>query len=410
MREPGRAGTMFERQVHGPAAVKKKTKVTQMNRWITVWSQSHTNISTVTPRYRNRTMWLTVPTAVAGDRVRLRISNTEGCTKLQVVQAAICAEGGKRQPLLFSGKEWLELKTGEECYSDEISINVAPGQNLSVFAAFRGEATSGSCIHAHVQCSKNGNFVYAPQMDISRRSLLDSYWGNLPGIPAIAAVEVLTAEKPEVIACFGDSITQQSTWTVPLEQMLNSDGYRAIVLNAGIGGNRLLLGPPEPALQVFGPAAKERFERDVLGIEGITAVIFAMGTNDIGWIRKPEEIGTAGANAIFAELKLLAGKAHEKGLTVYGATLTPRNGSLDYGLAQEQERLRLNEMIRSGGCFDGVIDFAQAVADAADPGILAPYCASGDHLHPSALGGEKMAACAKNAISRKQHRPENPMQ
>lgn len=396
---------MFEGKGGGSAAVQNRTEVTQMDQWITVWNQSHTNIRTVTPRYRNRTMWLTVPTAVSGDRIRLRFSNKEGCAKLQIALSAVCVDGGERRPVLFSGKERLLLEIGEECCSDEISINVASGQNLSVFAAFRGEVTSGGCIRAHVQCSKDGNFVYAPQMDISRRGLLDSYWGNLPGIPAIAAVEVLTAEKPEVIACFGDSITQQSTWTIPLEQMLNSDGYRAIVLNAGIGGNRLLLGPPEPALRVFGPAGKERFERDVLGIEGITAVIFAMGTNDIGWIRKTEEIETAGANAIFAELESLAGKARENGLTVYGATLTPRNGSLDYGPAQERERLRLNEMIRSGSCFDGVIDFARAAADVADPGILAPYCDSGDHLHPSALGGEKMAAFAKNVIRQQKQRP-----
>lgn len=375
--------------------MKKKS----VSHWITVWNQSHTNIRTVTPKYRNRTMWLTVPAAVSGERVRLRFSNKEGCTKLQIIQAAVCVNGGERQPVRFCGNEHLVLETGEECYSDEIFLHVEAGQYLSVFAAFRGDVTSGNCIAAHVQCSKDGNFVYAPQMDISRRGFLDSYWGNLPGIPAISGVEVLTDETPEVIACFGDSITQQSTWTVPLERMLNDNGHPAIVLNAGIGGNRLLLGPPEAALQVFGPAAMERFERDVLGVEGVTAVIFALGTNDIGWIRKPEEIETAGADAVFAGLESLAAKAHEKGLTVYAATLTPRNGSLDYSPEQEEERLRLNGMIRSADCFDRVIDFAEAAADAADSGMLALYCDSGDHLHPSALGGQKMACCAKAVIT-----------
>ena len=370
-----------------------------VSHWITVWNQSHTNIRTVTPRYRGRTMWLTVPAAVSGERVRLRFSNKEGCTKFQIIQAAVCMNGGERQSVRFCGKEQLVLETGEECYSDEIPLHVEAGQYLSVFAAFRGDVTSGNCIAAHVQCSKDGNFVYAPQMDISRRGFLDSYWGNLPGIPAISGVEVLTDEAPEVIVCFGDSITQQSTWTVPLERMLNDNGYPAIVLNAGIGGNRLLLGPPEAALQVFGPAAMERFERDVLGVEGVTAVIFALGTNDIGWIRKPEDIETAGADAVFAGLESLAVKAHEKNLTVYAATLTPRNGSLDYSPEQEQERLRLNAMIRSAGCFDRVIDFAEAIADAADSGILALYCDSGDHLHPSALGGQKMACCANDVIT-----------
>ena len=369
-----------------------------MNKWITVWNQSHTNIKTVTPKYRDRTMLLTVPVMISGDKVRLRFSNKEGCTKLQIIQVAICVDGGERQAIFFGGEEELVLEIGEECYSDEIHLRVDAGQHLSIFAAFQGDATSGNCIAAHVQCSKEGNFVFAPQMDISRRSFMDSYWGNLPGIPGISAIEVLTEEKPEVIVCFGDSITQQSTWTVPLERMLNDKGYRAVVLNAGIGGNRLLQGPPEPALQVFGPSAMSRFERDVLSVEGATTVILALGTNDIGWIRKHEDIETAGANAVFAGLELLAAKAHEKNLTVYAATLTPRNGSLDYSPEQEQERLRLNEMIHQAGCFDRVIDFAEATADAIDSSILAAYCDSGDHLHPSAMGGEKMAVSSYDVI------------
>ena len=163
---------------------------------------------------------------------------------------------------------------------------------------------------------------------------------------------------------------------------------------AGIGGNRLLLGPPEPALRVFGPSAMSRFARDVLDIPGVTAVILALGTNDIGWIRKTEDRATAGADPVFAGLQALADLAHQRRVKVYAATLTPRFGSLDYSPEQEAERLRLNRLIREAACFDKVIDFAAAVADAKDPAILAPHCDSGDHLHPSALGGYQMAAHA----------------
>lgn len=365
-----------------------------MDKWITVWNQSHTNIQTVTPRYRNRTMGLSVPVGISGNKIRLRFSNREGAAKMRIAQAAICVNEGERRSVFFQGKETLVLEAGEESDSDDILLHVGAGQSVSVFAAFQGEVTSGNCIAAHVQCSKDGNYVFAPQMDISRRSFLDSYWGNLPGIPAISAVEVFSADEPEVIVCFGDSITQQSKWTVPLEQMLNQNGRHTIVLNAGIGGNRLLLGPPAPELQVFGPAAMERFERDVLGVRGASAVILALGTNDIGWIRKPEELVTAGADAVFAGLAALADRCHENRLTVLAATLTPRNGSLDYAPSQEAERLRLNDMLRGAGCFDAVIDFAAATADEKNPGILSFLCDSGDHLHPSAPGGYRMAKSA----------------
>ena len=371
-----------------------------MDKWTTVWSQSHTNIKTVTLQYRNRTMWLTVPVPLNGDSIRLRISNREGCTKLRIRQAALWLEGERRHPLTFRGRESLALDMGEEAYSDDLPIAVSAGRLVSVAVAFEGHPTSGNCIAAHVQCSKNGNFVYAPQMDISRRSFMDSYWGNLPGIPAVAAVEVRTEERPDVIVCFGDSITQQSTWTVPLERMLQARGRKSIVLNAGIGGNRLLLGPPEPALQVFGPAAMERFARDVLQIPGVTSVILALGTNDIGWIRKPEDIAAAGAEPVFAGLKTLADLAHRHRLQVYGATLTPRVGSWDYSPEQEAERLKLNSLIREADCFDRVMDFAGAIADTGDSAIMAPHCDSGDHLHPSALGGYQMAAHACEILLR----------
>lgn len=372
-----------------------------MNKWITVWNQSHTNIKSVTPQYRDRTMWLTVQLPLSGEGVRILFSNKEGCTKLNVLQAALWLDGCERQALLFRGQESISLDVGEEQYTDEIQTSIFAGRLLSIAVAFEGHPTSGNCIAAHVQCSKDGNYVYEPQMDISRRSFMDSYWGNLPGIPAISAIELKTEEKPQVIVCFGDSITQQSTWTVPLERMLNDGGHKAVVLNAGIGGNRLLLGPPEPALQVFGPAAMQRFERDVLSVEGATAVIFALGTNDIGWIRNPEDIETAGAEPVFAGLKKLANLAHNNQLKVYAATLTPRNGSLDYSQEQEEERLKLNAWIRQAECFDGVIDFALATSDSQNSGIFAPHCDSGDHLHPSALGGCKMAMCAFLTISNK---------
>jgi lysophospholipase L1-like esterase len=369
-----------------------------MDNWITVWNQSHTNIKTVTPQYRNRTMWLTVPMSLSGDRIRVRFSNKEGCTNLHICQASVWLDGGRRQALRFQGEESLLLDIGEEQYSDEIRISVSAGRLLSLAVAFEGHPTSGNCIAAHVQCSRTGNCVYEPQMDISRRNFVDSYWGNLPGIPAVSAIEVRTEAQPDVIVCFGDSITQQSTWTIPLERMLNERGHKTVVLNAGIGGNRLLLGPPEPALQVFGPAAVNRFERDVLGVPGATSVLLALGTNDIGWIRKPEDIVTAGANPVFAGLKELADLAHQHNLLVFAATLTPRMGSMDYSPEQEAERIQLNSLIRQADCFDKVIDFAAAIADVKDTGIMAPHCDSGDHLHPSALGGYQMAAHACEVI------------
>jgi hypothetical protein len=51
-------------------------------------------------------------------------------------------------------------------------------------------------------------------------------------------------------------------------------------------------------------------------------------------------------------------------------------------------------VIREADCFDKVMEFAGAIADTEDLTIMAAHCDSGDHLHPSSLGGYQMAAHA----------------
>ena len=54
-------------------------------------------------------------------------------------------------------------------------------------------------------------------------------------------------------------------------------------------------------------------------------------------------------------------------------------------------REAVNRWILTSGAFDGVINFAAAVADPTDPQRLNPAYDSGDHLHPSDAGYRAMA-------------------
>ena len=82
--------------------------------------------------------------------------------------------------------------------------------------------------------------------------------------------------------------------------------------------------------------------------------------------------------------------AHAAGLKVFGATLTPFRGARYWTPAGEAKREAVNRWIRDSGAFDGVIDFAAALADPGDPEQLAPPFDSGDHLHPDAAGYRAM--------------------
>jgi lysophospholipase L1-like esterase len=59
--------------------------------------------------------------------------------------------------------------------------------------------------------------------------------------------------------------------------------------------------------------------------------------------------------------------------------------------AGEAEREAVNRWIVTSGAFDGVIDFAGAVAPPRAPDDLGPRYDSGDHIHLDAAGYRAMA-------------------
>jgi lysophospholipase L1-like esterase len=200
---------------------------------------------------------------------------------------------------------------------------------------------------------------------------------------------------------FGDSITdgfgvQPDTnlrWTDHLAARLRADPqYRQVaVLNAGIGGNRLLL-------DGLGPNALARFERDVLSPPGVTHLIVLEGVNDLGVLTRdgpatPEQHRALVAQAIEA-LRQIVHRARARGISPIGGTIMPFASSTTYHPPPEIEadRQAINAWIRAPGNFDAVIDFDALTRDPADPARLNPALDSGDGLHPSLEGYRAMAA------------------
>ncbi len=100
-------------------------------------------------------------------------------------------------------------------------------------------------------------------------------------------------------------------------------------------------------------------------------------------------------------MKTVISRVHARGLRIFGATLTPSAGTAfgSYGTAvTNTQRNLVNEFIRHGGWFDGVVDFDAATRDPANPGFLLPAFnlqsttgGIGDFLHPSRPGFVAMA-------------------
>jgi lysophospholipase L1-like esterase len=156
------------------------------------------------------------------------------------------------------------------------------------------------------------------------------------------------------------------------------------VVNAGIGGNRVL----SEGTYGAGINALARFETDVIAQTGATHVIVMEGINDIGNARQN---ATPTAEDLIAGHKQLVARAHARGLKIIGATLTPFWGAAYYTEAGEAKRQALNDWIRTGKAYDGVIDFDKATRDPSDPKKFLAAYDSCDHLHPSDAGYKAMA-------------------
>ena len=133
---------------------------------------------------------------------------------------------------------------------------------------------------------------------------------------------------------------------------------------------------------------RRRVEIDVLSQPGVTHVIVLERINDIGNARQNP---TPTAEDLIAGHKQLIERAHARGLRMLGGTLPPFWGAGYCTDAGEAKRQALNEWIRAGKAYDGVIDFDKATRDPADPKKLLAAYDSCDHLHPSGAGDKAMA-------------------
>ena len=359
-----------------------------MKHWVTIWAQAHTDLHIIRSYLKGKTMRTSLISCVNGEKLRLRFSNREGRGSFVLENAAVTVNG-QAFGLTFDGSSRLTLAPGKYIYCDEISCVLRAGDALTLTAYFSRVAVSGNQVLESTIYSTAGNYVHDQEF-VPGKAIIPRYRVvGIPPITGLAGAEVLTGENPRIIACFGDSITQQSHWVAPLNQtfFLRNDTARA--LNMGIGGNRALSGDCS-GVGIFGRPGLERFAEDVLERPGVTDVIFALGTNDIGKIVSEEDFVKNSAENIFAGLCSMAGRANAQGIRVYFATVTPRMGSAFYDGRQEALRRKLNELIRRSDCA-GVIDFDAAVRNPEDPEKMLLWCDSGDHLHPGPAGGLRMA-------------------
>jgi lysophospholipase L1-like esterase len=404
-------------------------------KWVTVWTgadqgpypvgnpSAQPNLSLAFPvpatGAHDQTFRMIVRPDIWGWQARLRFSNSLGTrpVTLDGVFVGLQATGGTvatgtNRPVGFAGRAAVTIPPGETVWSEPVSLPWArPGQPImqgrKLAVSFHVVGDSGPMTwHAKAlttsYLSGPGAGAYGQAEDDVALPYTTTSWYFLD------AVDMMAPPSTHVIVAFGDSITDGTAstlngddrWPDVLSQRLHRDsGEHFAVVNQGIGGNRII-GPADYSPHnpfAGGPGALHRLDRDVIGLSGVTTVIWFEGINDLG-------VSAGGTTPAQMQAAMTQGVAtlrqHIRGVRVIGATLTSALGSsnAEHGSAEEDAARRsFNAWVRAGGVFDGYVDFDEATTDPATGALRAEFVPDstiggpGDKLHPNRLGYQAMA-------------------
>ena len=364
--------------------------------WVGTWSTAPQLVEPHNlppePGLSNNTLRQVVCVSIGGDTLRLKFSNefSTSPVTMQAVQIAVSKGGGvidanTIKEVKFNQQSAITMNPGSAVSSDPIAFALKPRMQLAITIYF-GQTSPDVTGHPG---SRTTSYLLAGNQISSvdfKGSVRTDHWYTINGI------DVKTSSSAAAVAILGNSITDgrgsgtnlQNRWPdILAERLLKNPATRQVgVLNLGIGGNCVLR-------ECLGPAAIERFERDVLGQQRVRWLIIFEGVNDIGQAPDSKTADQIADNLITA-LEQIIDQAHAAGLLVYGATITPIGKSFYYADYREEARRKVNEWIRTSGCFDAVIDFDKAMRNPAEPSTIMDGLHDGDYLHPSQTGHQIM--------------------
>jgi lysophospholipase L1-like esterase len=345
--------------------------------------------------FNNQSLRQVLRLSLGGDAIRLKVSNLFGKAPITFsgVQVAKSTGGSgidvsSNRVVTFNGQPTVTVAAGAELLSDPIALPAPALANMAVTLYFASPTTL-TTVHALARQTAYigaGNQLSAAAIPAIEANQRQSYYG-------LTVVEASSTEKTNVVVMFGDSITDGDKSTVDaakrlpnqLDDRLKAAGLtRTSVVNSGIAGNRWLV-------DIFGPNANSRFDRDVLNVAGVTHTIILLGVNDFrNSFRFPAQAVTT--DQVITSMATAVGKSKAKGLKVLLGTIMPCKGETFCPASVDADRQVVNTWIRNNRDVDGVVDFDRVMQNPADPAAINPAYDSGDRLHPNDAGYGAMAA------------------
>jgi len=272
----------------------------------------------------DQTFRLIVRPGAWSQRTRIHFTNLFGNQPLSLDGVYVCLQktgaaivAGTNQPVTVNGRSSFTLPPGQSAWSDPVTLKFVQGSGddesidddqgnddnqgnggnqgtnmvgRKLAISFHTGGTTGPMTwHAKAMTTsyvtnQGAGSVGNTEGDVFPTSTTSWYF--------IDKIDMDLPKGTQLVVALGDSITDGTSSTingddrwpdVVARRLQNAYGTRVVLVNAGIGGNQIV-GPAnyDPNNPVGGgPSVLQRLARDVIGLSGVTAVIWHEGTNDV---------------------------------------------------------------------------------------------------------------------------------
>ena len=367
--------------------------MSQTQHWVSVWGNAVSVAENRPERYaKDITIRYPVCVPFSGDAVRLTFDNYCGTEPITLSKITVFY-GGEFYPVRVNGGPSAFIPAGEKVVTDPLEVKVNEGELIQVSFYLADYTLMRSVVFACGPLSE-GTYANGDQTEqvvfdplTSRRTQLFYFLSN---------VSVRTGAEKRAIVCYGDSITAQD-WPDYLAMRCFKEGYdNTAIIRRATSGSRILRQYDCLTYESYGLSGKNRFAHEV-PTDGADTVIIQQGINDIihpvgetvNVFRPMSDLPTV--EQLIEGLKTYIAQARSFGYRVYVGTLLPMGGWRTDAPFRQEMRHAYNQFIRTTDLIDGVIDFDKALEDPDKPNHFLPKYDSGDHLHPSKAGYERMA-------------------
>ena len=365
----------------------------QNQRWVSVWGNAVSVAENRPERYaKDITIRYPIHVPFESHAIRLTFDNYCGTEPITLTKTTVFY-GGKFYPVQFSGERAVTIPAGERITSDPVEMEIVADEIIQV-SFYLGDFTLMRSVVYTCGALSEGLYANGDQTETADISIEESRKTHL--FYFLCNVAVVTDAENRALVCYGDSITAQD-WPDELALRCFREGYhKTAIIRRATSGSRILREYHCLTYESYGLSGEHRFDHEV-PTTGAEAVIIQQGINDIihpvgaevNVFRPMSDLPTI--EELIDGLKRYIALAKSYGYKVYVGTLLPMGGWRTDAPFRQEMRHAYNEFIRTTDLIDGCIDFDKALRDPVAPDYFYPEYDSGDHLHPSRKGYERMA-------------------